>query len=184
MSEFRIETDRLVLRSWEDREIAPFAEICGDPKVMATLGPVMDLSETETLVARCQADQTTSGHCFWALERRADARLVGWCGVIRGSVGPVADKPEIGWSLAADCWGQGYASEAARATVAWCFANLDDDALWAITSVANTGSRRVMECLGMRYHPQLDFDHPRAPADGPLLRHVTYSQPRPAQSAA
>lgn len=184
VSEFRLETDRLVLRSWEDRDIAPFAEICCDRNVMATLGPVMNLSDTAALVARCQAEQADRGHCFWALERRADARLIGWCGVIRGSVGPIADKPELGWRLAADCWGQGYASEAARATAAWCFANLDDDALWAITSVANIGSRRVMERVGMRYHPELDFDHPRVPADSPLLRHVAYSLPRPPQSAA
>ena len=179
-----IETERLVLRTWDDHDIAPFAEICADPRVMATLGPVMDLSETAALVTRCQTDQTTLGHCFWALERRADARLVGWCGVIRGTVGPVADKPELGWRLAADCWGQGYASEAARATIAWCFANLDDDALWAITTVANTGSRAVMARLGMRYHPDLDFDHPRVPADSPLVRHVAYSLLRPVNSAA
>ena len=102
----------------------------------------------------------------------------------RGSVGPVADKPELGWRLAADCWGQGYASEAARATVAWSFANLDDDVLWAITTVSNTGSRRMMERLGRDYHPGLDFAHPRVPADSPLVRHVAYSLPRPAQSAA
>lgn len=184
MSEFRLETDRLVVRSWEDRDIAAFAEICGDRRVMATLGPVMDLSETAALVARCQAEQTARGHCFWALERRADARLIGWCGVIRGSVEPVANKAELGWRLAADCWGLGYASEAARATIASCFANLDDAALWAITSVGNSASRAVMARLGMRYHPALDFDHPRVPADSPLSRHVAYSLPRPAQSAA
>ena len=178
MSEFRLETERLILRSWEDRDIVPFAEICGNPRVMATLGPVMTLSETAVLVARCQAEQTARGHCFWALDRRSDARLIGWCGVIRGTAGPVAGKAELGWRLAADCWGRGYASEAAQATVAWAFANFDDEALWAITTVANTGSRGVMERLGMRYHPQLDFDHPGVPADSPLLRHVAYELTR------
>jgi RimJ/RimL family protein N-acetyltransferase len=184
VSDFRLATERLVLRAWEDRDVEPFAQICGDQRVMATLGPVMDLSETAALVARCQAEQAARGHCFWALERRADARLVGWCGVIRGSVGPVADKPEMGWRLAADCWGRGYASEAAAATVGWSFANLADDALWAITTVANTASRAVMARLGMRHHPELDFDHPRVPVDSPLLRHVAYSLPRPAHTPA
>lgn len=169
-----IETARLRLRPWREADVAPFHAICADPVVMATLGPVMTLAETQALVERCIAMQARDGHCFWALERREDARLIGWCGVIRGTAGPVADKAEIGWRLASDCWGHGYASEAARATVDWVFANLLDDAAWAITHIGNTRSRAVMERLGMAYQPALDFDHPRLAADDPLLRHVTY----------
>ncbi|BEV02347.1 GNAT family N-acetyltransferase [Novosphingobium olei] len=174
-----IETPRLLLRPWREGDVTPFHAICADPVVMATLGPVMSLAETQALVERCMAMQAQDGHCFWAMERREDARLIGWCGVIRGTAGPVAGKAEIGWRLASDCWGHGYASEAARATVDWVFANLRDDAAWAITHVGNTRSRAVMERLGMAYQPGLDFDHPRLAADDPLLRHVTYRLDRP-----
>ena len=169
-----IETARLVLRDWRTDDLAPFHAICSDPQVMATLGPLMSLAETAALIDRVKVQQSEHGHTFWALERKDDARLIGWCGVIRATTGPIEGKAEIGWRLASDCWGSGYASEAARASVSWLFAELEDAAAWAITSVANTRSRAVMERLGMRYCPDLDFDHPRIAAGDPLRRHVTY----------
>ena len=174
MSALVITTERLRMRPWEERDIAPFHAICSDPLVMATLGPVMTLEQVATRVSQMQAIQAELGHCFWALERREDARLLGWCGIIRGTAGPVNRKAELGWRLASDSWGQGYASEAARGAIAWGFANLADDALWAITTVTNARSRAVMDRLGMAYRAQLDFDHPQVPEDDPLRRHVTY----------
>lgn len=174
MADFRLETERLVVRSWRDEDIGPFAAICADPVVMATLGPVMELAETEAMVARERAFEAELGHTFWVVERREDARLVGKCGIIRGRDGPIEGKPEIGWRLASDCWGKGYITEAARACADWFFANRDAPAIWAITSIGNSRSRAVMERLGMQYRADLDFDHPRVPPDSPLLRHVVY----------
>ena len=145
---------------------------------MATLGPVLDRDQTAALIARVAAMEAADGHTFWALERRDDARLIGWCGVIRDSDGPVAGKAEIGWRLASDCWGRGYASEAARAAVDWLFANLADQAAWAITHTGNARSRAVMERLGMRYQPELDFGHPKLAEHDPLRPHVVYSLAR------
>ena len=173
-----IDTDRLSMRAWRDADIVPFQAICSDPRVMATLGPPLDLAATEALVDRMRGIEAEHGHCFWALERKQDARLIGWCGLIRGNAGPVANKAEIGWRLASDCWGLGYASEAARGAVAWGLANLPDDAIWAITSQGNDRSRAVMGRLGMRYHADLDFDHPKLAEGDPLRPHVAYSLSR------
>jgi len=173
-----IKTERLVLRSWRAEDRAPFAAICADPRVMATLGPVMERTASDALLDRVEAIEAACGHTFWALERRSDTALVGWCGVIRGDAGPVAGRAEIGWRLAYAAWGQGYASEAARATTDWLFSNLPDDAAWAITHTGNVRSRAVMERLGMQHHPELDFDHPRIAKGDPLRRHVTYSVTR------
>ncbi len=178
MAGFAIETERLVLRSWRDDDKTPFAAICADPRVMATLGPVMDRAASDALLERVKRIEAAHGHTFWALERKADAALIGWCGVIRGNAGPVEGKAEIGWRLAHDAWGQGYATEAARASLDWLFENLSEDAAWAITSFGNQRSRAVMERLGMRYHPELEFDHPRIAEGDPLRRHVTYSVQR------
>ena len=175
-----IETARLLLRPWAEAEIAPFQQICSDPRVMATLGPVLGMAETAALIGRVQAMEAEYGHTFWALERREDGRLIGWCGVIRGTDGPIAGKAEIGWRLAHDCWGHGYATEAARASIDWAFANLADDAVWAITSAGNRASQAVMARLGMRQHPELSFDHPRVPPGNPLCPHVTFSLERAA----
>ena len=146
---------------------------------MATLGPPLDLAATAALVGRMQAEEAEHGCCFWALERQTDARLIGWCGTIRGTTGPVAGKPELGWRLASDCWGNGYATEAARAALDWTFTAMPDDAAWAITAAINSASRAVMERLGVTHRPDLDFDHPRVPADSPLRHHVTYRIGRP-----
>lgn len=110
--------------------------------------------------------------------RAEDARVIGWCGLISGYVGPIVNKPEIGWRMRRDCWGKGYVAEAAVATLDWLFANRPDAAVFAITNVENRRSRAVMERLGMGHQPDLDFDHPLLGADDPLLHHVTYRMGR------
>jgi RimJ/RimL family protein N-acetyltransferase len=170
-----IATERLILRSWRDDDVDPFHAISSDPAVMATLGPVMSRDEVAALIARVAGIEAEHGHTFWALERKEDARLIGWCGVIPGAVGPIAGKLEIGWRLARDAWGRGYVSEAARATLDWLFEALREDTAWAITSVGNVRSRAVMERLGMTYRRELDFAHPKLAEDDPLCPHVTYS---------
>lgn len=181
MPEFRLETPRLILRDWCEEDIDPFHAICSDPQVMATLGPLMSRDEVGALVARMYRMQVELGHCFWAMERKADAQLIGWCGLIRGAAGtPIAGKPEAGWRMTPAAWGKGYVSEAAVASLQWAFDTLPDDTVWAITSVGNHRSRAVMERIGMVYDPALDFDHPQVPLDSPLLRHVTYRMDRTA----
>lgn len=179
MSAVRIETARLALRSWRGEDLDPFARMCADPEVMATLGPLMSRDETAALIDRIDAIEQANGYTAWALERRSDGRFLGWCGLIPGTFWPIDGGTEIGWRLAADCWGQGYATEAARATAAWFFANRPDSVLWAITSQGNRRSRAVMERIGMGYRPDLDFDHPKVPQGDPLRPHVTYSLERP-----
>lgn len=178
MAGFELETQRLILRSWRAEDRAPFAAICADSRVMATLGPVMTRTESDALLSRVEGIEAEHGHTFWALERKHDAALIGWCGVIRGNAGPVEGKAEIGWRLAYEAWGRGFATEAARASLDWLFANLPDQSAWAITHAGNQRSRAVMERLGMRYRPDLDFDHPRIADGDPLRRHVTYELAR------
>lgn len=181
MPAFHLDTERLILRDWREEDIAPFHAICSDPHVMATLGPLMSRGEVAALVARMYRMQVELGHCFWAMERKEDSALIGWCGIVRGAAGtPIAGKPEAGWRMTPSAWGKGYASEAAAASLQWAFANLPDEAVWAITSVGNYRSRAVMERIGMVYDPALDFNHPQVPADSPLLRHVTYRMDRAA----
>ncbi len=70
MGDFRLETERLLLRSWREEDVAPFHEICSDPEVMATLGPVMTVPEVAALIGRMQVSQAEHGHCCWAMVRR------------------------------------------------------------------------------------------------------------------
>lgn len=177
-----IETPRLILREWRDSDIAPFHDMTRDPDVMAHLGGVQSATEADAMIARVRATQAARGHCFWAIERRDDAAFLGFCGLrIGGHAGtPVIDELEIGWRLARPFWGRGYALEAARASIAWGWANTRARRIAAWTVPANTPSWGLMLRLGMTHRSDLDFDHPGFPAGHPLSRHLVYAIDRPA----
>jgi RimJ/RimL family protein N-acetyltransferase len=169
-----IETSRLKLREWRSADIDPFAVMCADPRVMATLGALMTHDDSAALIDRMISLQARDGHCFWAVAARDTDELIGWCGLIRGSAPTIAGKLEIGWRLAHRHWGHGYAREAAQAALDWGFVNRADDSIWAITTPGNVRSWGLMERLGMIRNHALDFDHPNVPDGSPLKRHVTY----------
>ncbi len=173
-------TSRLILRPWCDRDIAPLYRLSDDARVMEFLGPVQSEADVAAMVARQSALYDRLGHCFWAIEHRQTRLLIGYCGLQLGPAGtPIADKIEIGWRLAHDHWGFGYAREAAAASLAWGWENLADAAIWAITVNGNRRSERLMKRLAMQRRADLDFAHPRLPIDSPLRPHVTYAIGRP-----
>lgn len=81
---------------------------------------------------------------------------------------------ETGWRLARAHWGQGYATEAARAALMHGFGPLGLREIVAYAAVGNRASRRVMERIGMRHDPRDDFDYPGIPEGDPLRRHALY----------
>ena len=172
--EFMIETERLILRDWRDGDFDALHALCTDPKVMATIGPLHDQDRTRGLLDRLQERQRQHGCSFWAMERKDDGRVLGFCGASRGTVPQLLDKLEIGWRLMADCWGQSYAREAAQATLGWLAANCPGEEIWAITARTNTRSQGLMKRLGMRYREGMDFEHPAVADDSPLKPHVTF----------
>ena len=176
-----IETERLILRPWREADREPFAAMGRDPDVMRHLGGRVDREASDAAVDRQMACQAEQGQCFWALERRADGIFLGFCGLRRGGQPgtPVADALEIGWRLARDAWGRGYAREAAEASIAWGWARQEAPRISAWTVPANTASWGLMIRLGMNHRPMLDFDHPAFPPGHPLSRHVVYAIDRP-----
>ena len=178
-----IETERLTLRPWREADIAPFHAMGQDAEVMHYLGPPATWEDARSAHDRMVACQAEHGCCFWAAERKADGAFIGFCGLKPGKA-PIEDEIEIGWRLARATWGQGYAREAAEASLAWGWANLDVPAIAAITVPANTRSWGLMERLGMTRFPEEDFDHPDLSGDSPLRRHILYRIARPAQAGA
>jgi RimJ/RimL family protein N-acetyltransferase len=87
---------------------------------------------------------------------------------------------EIGWRLARPYWGQGYAREAAEASITWGWANTDTPEIAAMTVIANSNSWGLMERLGMVRDFEADFDHPAVAEGDPLRRHILYRIARPA----
>ncbi len=171
-----IETKRLLLRPWRAADRAPFAELNADPAVMEFL-PETDRAASDAAVDRMIATQAEHGHCFWAVERRSDGAFLGFCGPMPAR--EPLDEVELGWRLRQDAWGVGYASEAARASLAWCWDNLNTPTVMAITVPGNHRSRAVMERIGLSYVDGADFDHPALPEGHPLSRHVLYRAHRP-----
>ncbi len=85
------------------------------------------------------------------------------------------EEIKIGWRLAAEHWGQGYASEAASALLRFGFRDLELEEIISFAVVTNLRSIAVMRQIGLRYDETSDFDHPRVPETLPHLRpHVLY----------
>lgn len=180
-----IETERLLLRGWRDEDIPLHNAMCTDPVFMRHLGPPITMAESAAAAARQNAYLAATGSCFWAVEHRASGRFIGYCGIKPGpEATPIADLPEIGWGIAPDHWRQGYAREAATASLAWGWAHKPWTRVFAITASRNAPSWTLMERLGMARLAEQDFDHPALTDGDALRRHVVYAIDRPALTPA
>ena len=169
-----LETGRLVLRTWMPDDLPEFIHVTNTPDGMRYLGGVQGTEVYQGLYERILVCQRQNGFCFWIAERKSDGEMLGMCGFKRGTVDPVMDAMEIGWRFRREVWGQGYAREAAEACLNWGWRNVPDDRIVAITVIDNAPSWGLMERLGMRRNPALDFDHPNLAPGDPLRPHVTY----------
>jgi RimJ/RimL family protein N-acetyltransferase len=167
-----IETDRLLLRNWREADIDTFIRHTNTENVTRWLGGVLtEEAARDWVEQRPVRWQDERGFTFWVVERRADGELLGFCGIkIADSAGsPVKGMYEIGWRLREDAWGQGYAREAAIASLDFAFEGLGADRVVAITFPGNTPSWGLMERLGMTRRPELDYDDARFPALNPTI---------------
>jgi 3-dehydroquinate dehydratase/shikimate dehydrogenase len=178
-----LRTERLLLRPWQPGDREPFAAMSADPRVMEWFPSTLTAIEAAALADRIEHRFHEQGWGLWAVEVPGSAPFIGFVGLNRADEAVGFPSVEVGWRLAAAHWGHGYATEAARAALHHGFDTLRLEEIIAITSVGNTRSRRVMTKLGMVHHPDQDFDHPRLPANSPILRHVLYRIGRTAFSA-
>lgn len=171
-----LRTPRLLLREWKDADAEPFAAISSDPAVMEFLLPFRDRAASDAWIERMRRHSDEHGFAYWVVERPEETGFIGTVGLseVRIAGFPFAPAIEIGWRLARDCWGRGYATEVARAVIDDGFGRLDLDEIVAFTVPANRRSWRMMERLGMRRDPADDFDHPALAEGHKLRRHVLY----------
>ena len=170
-----IETERLILRPWTDADRAPFVAMSADPAVMETLGGVLSEDQALAYIERAGQHLAIFGFTRWALERRSDGAFIGAVGLapIHQSL-PLPAGFEMGWRLTRDAWGQGYATEAARAAIADGFERGGLTEVFAFTSRPNLRSQAVMERVGFTRTPTLDFDHRGLAKDHPLRPHLVW----------
>jgi RimJ/RimL family protein N-acetyltransferase len=169
-----IRTQRLVLREWRDDDAEPHWVMSADAAVMEYVGGPVSRAESDAMMRRCRA-RRAAGVGPWAVEVPGVAPFIGFVGLARTSFeAPFTPCVEVMWRLAREYWGQGYAAEAARATLREGFELHGLDSVVSFTVPANARSWRVMERIGMTRSPAEDFDHPLIPVTSPLRRHLLY----------
>ena len=174
-----LRTQRLVLRRWVAADREPFASINADPRVMEHFPAVLSREESDAVAARIEAHFEEHGYGLWAVEIPRVASFAGFVGLsIPRFEALFTPCVEIGWRLAVPYWGHGYATEAARAALAFGFETLGLDEIVSFTTLSNRRSRAVMERLGMSHDEADDFDHPLLAEGHRFRRHVLYRMTR------
>ena len=135
----------------------------------------LERRQSDAFVERESIAIASRGWGLWAVEVVDEAPFIGFVGLAEPSFrAHFTPAVEVGWRLARQHWGKGYATEAADEALRFGFEELGLDEIVSFTAVANRRSRRVMERLGMTHDPADDFEHPRLPEGHPLRPHVLY----------
>ncbi|MFI6448593.1 GNAT family N-acetyltransferase [Kitasatospora sp. NPDC050543] len=160
-----IRTPRLILRRWQEEDLAAMAEINSDPEVMRWIddGSVLDLDGTAEAIERWEEEWDEEGFGLFAVEIQASGELAGFAGLSVPEFLPeVLPDVEIAWRLGRPFWGQGYASEAAHAALEFALEDRGLDRVVSIARLGNEASENVMRKLGMELerettHPEYGF---------------------------
>lgn len=171
-----IRTERLLLRRWRDEDRAPFAMLNADPLVREHFPGTMSREASDAFVDLIEASWNERGWGQWAVEVPGVAPFIGYVGLWPADFVTGAPMVEVGWRLAREHWGHGYATEGAREALRFGFMDLGLDEVVSFTVPQNLRSIAVMERIGLIRDPAGDFDHPRvdAVAYPQLVRHVFY----------
>ncbi|WP_328804130.1 GNAT family N-acetyltransferase [Roseibium aggregatum] len=155
-----LETERLILRPWQEDDREPFARLNADPEVMRYFPSALTREKSDALIDIARERTREDGFCFSPVEEKATGRFLGFVGLSRPRyASPLPFDPciEIGWRMDRSVWGQGYATEAARAWIGFGFETLGLNEIVSFTAVPNQPSQRVMQRLGMRRNAEDDF---------------------------
>jgi RimJ/RimL family protein N-acetyltransferase len=170
-----LETPRLRLRAWRDDDIDPWVALSADPRVMEYFPSTYTRAQSEASAARMRIALERDGYGWWPIEVKGGAAFAGVI-VLQQIPFEAHFTPamEVGWWLAYDQWGHGYATEGARAALDYAFGELHREEIVAITTPVNVRSQRVMQRLGMTRDPKDDFENPFYEPGVPLRTHVLY----------
>jgi len=143
-----LETTRVILREFRRDDADALARVISDPETMRFYPAPYDRAGVEEWIARNLQRYTKDGHGLWAMILKASGDLIGDCGLTVQNVDG-ADEVEIGYHVRRDLWGEGFATEAARACRDFGFARLPVERLISLIHPENLPSRRVAEKNGM-----------------------------------
>jgi RimJ/RimL family protein N-acetyltransferase len=145
-----LETERLLLRQFRESDLDAYARITGDAETMRYLGGdgPFDRDQAWRSIGYLLGHWEIRGYGLWAAEEKATGALVGRIGLYRPEGWPGL---EVGWLVDRKRWGEGLATEGARASLAHAFGRLGADRVISVILPENAASIRVAEKLGERY---------------------------------
>jgi RimJ/RimL family protein N-acetyltransferase len=171
-----LETERLILRQWQDKDYDIYARLNADPIVMRYFPSTLSRLASDAQAERFRNFIAQNGWGLWAVELKSISQFIGFVGLLtldENSRIPNTPFVEIGWRLSAEYWGYGYAPEAAEQALTFAFKKLALPSVYSLTAIQNKPSQRVMLKLGMINTGQ-DFNHPKLEAGHQLQRHCLY----------
>lgn len=175
MSAPSLTTKRLLLRQWKASDLSLFAKMNADTRVMEYFSSTLSISESNALAEKIQKELKEKKYGLWAVEVLGVAPFIGFVGLhYQDFPGTFTPCIEIGWRLAYEHWGKGYAFEAASKVMQYSFQTLKLRELVSFTTAKNQRSRKLMERLGMTRRTEDNFEHPKLPGGHPLRPHVLY----------
>ena len=170
----QIKTKRLTLREWLPQDSKPFAAMNSDPQVMEFFPKILTQTESDNLIEKIKANFTNHGFGLMAAELSDTKQFIGFIGLHVPSLATdFTPCVEIGWRIAKEYWGQGLATEGAKAVLNYAFQELKLEKVVSFTTKNNAKSINVMKKLGLKY--ERDFLHPSLPTNHALAWHVLYS---------
>ena len=168
-----IETERLLLRRWQENDLNPFICMNKDPEVMSYFLNTLSIEQTLAFHERIQKEFSEYGYGLYAAEEKSGGDFIGFIGFHHADFkADFCPCLEIGWRLDKKYWGNGYATEGAEACLKHGFLNLKLPEIYSFTSVENKASQRIMQKIGLNIKQY--FDHPNIPVGHFLRPHVCY----------
>jgi len=169
-----LKTERLLLRRWKKRDFPVFSTMNADPLVMEYYPDVLTETESDAMAHKFESLLAKRSWGFWAVELIKEKQFIGFVGLHKPTYElPVTPCVEIGWRLGKEYWGNGYATEGAKASLKFAFEELNLNEVYSFTSVLNKKSRSVMARLNMQ-NTEANFEHPIIPKNHRLREHVLY----------
>lgn len=173
------ETERLILRQWQDKDFEPFFALNQDVEVMHYFPNVFSHQETVDLVNKIKTKFNINEFGFYSCELRDTGQFIGSIGLnVPDFSAHFTPCVEVGWRVAKKFWGQELAVEAAQKCLDIGFNQFGLDEIVSFTAKINHNSQRVMQKLGMISNKSEDFQHPKLDPTHPLALHVLYRMPR------
>jgi RimJ/RimL family protein N-acetyltransferase len=158
---FRLDTERLVIRTFEHEDADAWIAMLSEPEVLRFLptGPSPTLETFERAIESRHAMEREIGYAMWAVDDRTTGEFIGQCGIrpAKSMDADAGSEIDLAYHFARASWNRGYATEAAGAVVSYGLGPLGLDSVMAVVVPENIGSWRVMEKVGMRYEGLADY---------------------------